>query len=62
MGYLTKTVKDEPKYLSKDMIVILYLQLHESFQIISEQNTTIQKQNEQMLHQVESLRKRYLLT
>lgn len=48
--------KDELNNLSKDMIVMLYLQLHESFQLISEQNTTIQKQNEQMLHQVESMK------
>ena len=52
----TTITKDELNNLSKNMIVMLCLQLHESFQLISEKNTTIQEQNERMLHQVESMK------
>ena len=47
---------DELNQLSKEMLVILYTNLSESFRILSEQNGMIQKQNEQLIHQVEDLK------
>ena len=48
--------RDELNTLSKDAVILLYLQMSESFGLITEQNKVIQKQNEQLLHQVEELR------
>lgn len=47
---------DELNQLPKEMLVILYTNLNESFRILSEQNGMIQKQNEQLIHQVEDLK------
>lgn len=47
---------DELNQLPKGMLVILYTNLNESFRILSEQNSMIQKQNEQLIHQVEGLK------
>lgn len=51
-----KLSKDELNKLSKDALVLMFLQLAESFSLLSEQNKTIQKQNEQMIHQIEDLK------
>lgn len=47
---------DELNKLPKEMMVILYSNLYNSFRILSEQNTAIQQQNEQLIRQVEKLR------
>jgi len=38
--------EEELNTLSKDMIISLYLQLNSSFQLLSEQNKQMMKQNE----------------
>lgn len=47
---------NELNQLPKEMLVILYTNLSESFRILSEQNGMIKKQNEQRIHQVEDLK------
>ena len=42
--------------LPKETIIMLLLQQGENFRLLSEQSAVIQKQNEQLLHQVEELR------
>ena len=42
--------------LSKDAIILLYLQMSENFSLLSEQNKVIQQQNEQLIRQVEDLK------
>ena len=47
---------DELNQLPREMLLILYTNLSESFRILSEQNDMIQKQNEQLISQVEDLK------
>lgn len=47
---------DELNQLPREMLLILYTNLSESFRILSEQNGMIQKQNEQLISQVEGLK------
>lgn len=42
--------------LPKETIIMLLLQQNENFRILSEQSAVIQKQNEQLLKQVEDLK------
>ena len=42
--------------LSKDALILLLLQQSENFQLLSEQSSVIQKQNEQLIKQIESLK------
>ena len=42
--------------LSKDALILLLLQQSESLQLLSEQSSVIQKQNEQLIKQIESLK------
>ena len=44
--------------LPKETIIMLLLSQNENFRVLSEQSTVIQKQNEQLLKQVEDLRER----
>ena len=48
--------QQELNKLSKDTIVMLYLQLSQNFQLLAEQTSVIQKQNEQLLKQTEDLK------
>ena len=47
---------DELNQLPREMLLILYANLSESFRVLSEQNGVIQKQNEQLISQVEDLK------
>ena len=47
---------DELNQLPREMLVLLYTSLSESFRVLSEQNGVIQKQNEQLISQVEDLK------
>lgn len=51
-----KISKDELNNLSKDALILMFLQLSESFSLLSEQNKIIQQQNEQLLRQSEDLK------
>ena len=42
--------------LSKDALILLLLQQSENFQLLSAQSSVIQKQNEQLIKQIESLK------
>ena len=42
--------------LSKDTLILLLLQQSENFQLLSAQSSVIQKQNEQLIKQIESLK------
>lgn len=47
---------DELNQLPREMLVFLYTNLSENFRVLSEQNGVIQKQNEQLISQVEDLK------
>ena len=42
--------------LSKDALILLLLQQSKNFQLLSAQSSVIQKQNEQLIKQIESLK------
>lgn len=47
---------DELNKLPKNAITLLYMQMSENFALLSEQNKTIQKQNELLIRQTEDLK------
>ena len=51
-----KISRDELNKLSKDALILLFLQLSENLSLLSAQNQMIQKQNEQMIRQIEDLK------
>ena len=54
MENITLTL-DELNKMPKNAIVMLYMQMSESFTILSAQNQKIQDQNERLIHQIEDL-------
>ncbi|WP_314908510.1 hypothetical protein [Oribacterium asaccharolyticum] len=46
--------------LSKDALILLLLQQSENFQLLSEQSSVIQKQNEQLIKQIERLKEHHI--
>lgn len=54
MENITLTL-DELNKMPKNAIALLYIQMSESFTILSAQSQKIQDQNERLIHQIEDL-------